>query len=70
MKTNAIAGVSHHTLVIVQTMYVFLYIVYREACKVPPREEAQQSSSMEISCSISRVAQSKHRIHMPFASQG
>jgi len=41
MKTNARAGISHHTLVIVQNTYVFPYIVYREACQVPPMEEVQ-----------------------------
>lgn len=35
VKTNAIAGVSHHILAVVQNTYVFLYMVHREGCEVP-----------------------------------
>lgn len=56
-KRNAIAGVSHHHLVLLRTCRCF-YTLFT-ACQVPPMEEVQQSSSMEGSHNVSKVAQCK-----------
>lgn len=54
---NAIAGVSPHHLVLFRRCRCF-YTLFT-ACQIPLMEEVQQSSSMEGSYSISKVAQCK-----------